>query len=75
MRSIAEQVGEGVAVVVSHGGVSVDALRSLAGDATVDAADPTLVAEGVPNGAVTTFTVERGQVDVVSFPDTQHLGR
>ena len=75
LRSIAEEVNEGVAVVVSHGGVTVDALRSLVGDAAVDAADPTLVTDGVPNGAVTTFAAERGQVDVVSFPDTQHLER
>ncbi|MEM7284712.1 MAG: histidine phosphatase family protein [Actinomycetota bacterium] len=75
LRAIAEQVVDGVAVVVSHGGVTVDALRTLVGDAAVDAAGPTLVTDGVPNGAVTILSVELGQVDVVSYPDTHHLER
>jgi broad specificity phosphatase PhoE len=45
----------GAAVVVSHGGVTTDALRTLIGDEQVVALAPALIAEGVPCCAVTTL--------------------
>lgn len=45
----------GTIVVVSHGGVTTDALRSVLGDDEVRRRAPTLIDEGVPPGAVTTF--------------------
>lgn len=42
-------------VVVTHGGVTVDLLRTLLGDEALAASAPRLVAEGVPPCALTTL--------------------
>ncbi len=60
-------------IVVSHGGVTVDALRSVNGDAAVNAADPGLIENGVPCGAVTRFQVEGQAIKVVTHPSVDHL--
>ena len=52
----------------THGGVTVDLLRTLLG---VSAVSPALVQHGVPPGAVTTLDGTR----VVTIADTTHLSR
>ena len=48
-------------MVVTHGGVTVDLLRNLIGDAEVNRRAPTLIAEGVPNCAMTRLQGTRGE--------------
>lgn len=59
-------------VVVSHGGVTVDALRDLMGDEALAAARPDLIGDGVPCGAVTRLQVD-ACIRVVGLPSTEHL--
>lgn len=68
-----EHGGDGVVVVVTHGGVTVDALRTIAGDDTILEANPTLIADGVPSCAITQLTISNGAINVVHFPSTRHL--
>jgi hypothetical protein len=42
-----------VSVAVTHGGVTVDALPTIVGDEVLVAANPGIIDEGVPGGAVT----------------------
>lgn len=62
-----------VVVVVSHGGVTVDALRSIAGDASVSDASADLLTNGVPCCAITHLQVRSGAVTVIDYPSTLHL--
>lgn len=55
MREVADHHPAGVAVVVTHGGVTVDLLRTLLGDETLVAKAPSLLADGVPCCALTTL--------------------
>lgn len=73
LDDLAAAHAEGVAVVVAHGGVTVDVLRTLLGEEAVWADAPDLVAEGVPPGAVTTLVHDDGRWSVVSLPDAAHL--
>jgi broad specificity phosphatase PhoE len=58
--------------VVAHGGVTVDALRTLLGDAYVRGHQPALIEDGVPCCAVT--RLERsGETWTVTLPSTEHL--
>jgi broad specificity phosphatase PhoE len=57
----------GPVAVVSHGGATIDLLRTLAGDAALP---PGLLAEGVPSCAITTLDDLR----VVAIASTGHLG-
>jgi len=51
---------DGAVVVVAHGGVTTDVLRTLLGDDEVEARAPDLMADGVPSCAVTTLVGGRG---------------
>ncbi len=62
-----------VAVVVTHGGITVDTLRTALGDGALHRANPQLIPDGVPCGAITSLMVTAGQVSVVSLPGTEHL--
>ena len=74
MADLAEEAGDdGQVVVVTHGGVTVDAIRTLLGDAPVRAQRPSLIEDGVPSGAVTTLRQEADGWSVV-LPSTAHLG-
>lgn len=70
---IARTTREGVVVVVAHGGVTVDSLRALAGDASVNDAGSDLIDNGVPCGAITQLRVDGGVVSVDAYPSTGHL--
>jgi probable phosphoglycerate mutase len=63
---------DGVAIVVAHGGVTTDALRTLLGDDELLARAPTLIDNGVPSGAVTTLRRDANQWSVKSIADTDH---
>ena len=73
LADIEELTGEGTIVVVAHGGVTVDTLRSLVGDEAVNAADPDLIDNGVPSCAITELRVDAGGVAVDAYPSTIHL--
>lgn len=63
----------GAVVVVAHGGVTVDALRTIAGDAAVRDANADLIPDGVPSCAITQLRVARGTITVIAYPSTDHL--
>ena len=60
-------------VIVSHGGVTTDLLRTILGDHRVEAAAPRLHREGVPCCAITTLVVGHGRWTVERIADTSHL--
>ena len=62
-----------VVVVVAHGGVTVDVLRTIAGDSSVSEANSDLISDGVPCCAITRLRVARGVVTVINYPSTDHL--
>lgn len=64
---------DGVAVVVAHGGVTVDVLRTLLGDERVTAETPGLIEDGVPCCAITILRLDGDRWCVDSFPTTSHL--
>ncbi len=71
--NIGRTVREGTVVVVAHGGVTVDSLRTLVGDAAVNDAGPDLIENGVPCCAITRLQVGGGGVSVDAYPSTGHL--
>lgn len=62
-----------VVVVVAHGGVTVDALRTITGDAPVRRANADLISDGVPSCAITRLHVTAGEVTIIDYPSTDHL--
>lgn len=68
LRELIIEVGreDAPAAIVTHGGVTVDLLRTLLGDAAVD---PRLLREGVPSCAVTTLAVSGPRIEVVRGPE------
>lgn len=59
--------------VVAHGGVTVDCLRTVAGDQFIDDRQPQLWAEGVPCGAVTILDWSGARWKINGLPSTAHL--
>jgi broad specificity phosphatase PhoE len=64
---------QGTVVVVAHGGVTVDALRTIAGDAVIERERGDLLRDGVPCCAVTTLRHDGGRWSVTDLPSTEHL--
>jgi broad specificity phosphatase PhoE len=64
---------DGMIVVVAHGGVTVDVLRTIASDVALARDRPGLVDDGVPCGAVTRLRSDDGTWAVVHLPATDHL--
>ncbi len=60
-------------VVVAHGGVTVDVLRTLLGDERVAAANPELILDGAPFGAIASLIIDNGRIAVGALPRTAHL--
>ncbi|MET0902849.1 MAG: histidine phosphatase family protein [Acidimicrobiales bacterium] len=60
-------------VIVGHGGVTVDALRTLLGDAELRARAPRLIDDGVPCCAITTLSRHDNAWSVGSIAATEHL--
>lgn len=73
LTDIGRAVGAGTVVVVAHGGVTVDTLRTLAGDIAINDADPDLIDNGVPCGAITALRVDDNGVSIDAYPSTRHL--
>ena len=63
----------GTVIVVSHGGVTVDALRTLLGDRQLGRRAPTLIDSGVPACALTTLQRIGEGWTVRSIAATDHL--
>ena len=63
----------GTAIVVTHGGVTTDALRTLVGDEALQAQAPTLIDGGVPNCAITILMATGPRWSVESIATTDHL--
>lgn len=61
-------------LVASHGGATVDLLRTLFGDDSIRAAVPKVIEEGVPNCALTRLAFD-GSWRLVGVGDTRHLPR
>ena len=72
LDAIASTSEGGEVVAVSHGGVTVDALRTLVGDDPLLAQRPSLIDDGVPCCAITTFRRHNGRWEV-ELPSTEHL--
>ena len=73
LADIGGHAAQGVALVFAHGGVTVDALRSVVGDEAVKAADPRLIVDGVASCAITKVLSDGGRVTVGHYPSTSHL--
>lgn len=65
----------GTVIVVSHGGVTVDTLRTLLGDQQLERRAPTLIDSGVPACALTTLQRSGAGWTVRSIATTDHLSR
>jgi broad specificity phosphatase PhoE len=63
----------GTAIVIAHGGVTTDMLRTLLGDDEVRARAPALIDDGVPSCAVTTLVRTRDGWVAVAIAATDHL--
>ena len=63
----------GLLVAVAHGGVTVDLLRTVAGDEAVEDGWPTLIHDGVPSCAVTRLSGTADGFQVESAADQSHL--
>jgi len=75
LDDIARDQTDGLVVVVAHGGVTVDLVRTLVGDESLLMSAPTLIDEGVPGGAITALRHLPDGWDVDSLPSTSHLPR
>jgi broad specificity phosphatase PhoE len=71
--AIGRTTRKGTVVVVAHGGVTVDSLRTVAGEAAVNNASADLVENGLPCGAITRLQVDGEVVSVNGYPSTSHL--
>jgi len=71
--SIADAHPNGPAVVVTHGGATVDLLRDLLGDGELEARAPGLVANGVPGGGITELDWDGAVLAVRSIAVIDHL--
>ena len=62
-----------VIVVVAHGGVTVDALRTILGDEGLLSKSPELMSEGVPGGAITLLVWRAWNWEAKIIASTGHL--
>lgn len=60
-------------VVVAHGGVSTDLLRTLFGDDTLNRRKPRLIAYGVPGCAITHIRATEDAYELISLASLEHL--
>jgi broad specificity phosphatase PhoE len=73
LNDLAHLHRSGTAIVVAHGGVTCDALRTCLGDDVVRSRAPGLIDDGVPNCAITTFEMTDDGWTVASIAATDHL--
>lgn len=60
-------------LLVSHGGVTVDLLRTLVGDGAVRAAAPAAIERGIPSCAITRVQRRSGAWELLCVGDVGHL--
>lgn len=60
-------------VVVAHGGVTTDVLRTVAGDGALRSLAPTVIDDGVPSCAITGLRRQDGRWHLDRPPTTDHL--
>ena len=60
-------------IVVAHGGITVDTLRTILGDDALTIAAPTLIDDGVPSCAITRLEQTASGWSVAAVPSTSHL--
>jgi len=73
LDDLARERRDGTVVVVAHGGVTVDALRTIVGDECIERELPDLIANGVPCCAITGLRHDGLAWSVVHLPSTDHL--
>lgn len=73
LNEILQGTSGGRYVAVSHGGVTVDLLRTLIGDAEVSRHHRDLIREGPPAAAITTLQADGHDWLVTTIGDTRHL--
>lgn len=73
VRVAAERSTHGPVVCVSHGGATVDLLRTLVGDVALDEISPGIITDGVPSGAVTSLSVGLSQIELDRVAEVDHL--
>jgi broad specificity phosphatase PhoE len=66
-------VDDATVVLATHGGATVDLLRSLLGDAELERRAPGLILQGVPGGAVTALVRHDGTWEVDAIADDSHV--
>lgn len=74
LTELHERLPDGQVIVVAHGGVTVDLLRTWFGDDLVNALAPDAIAHGIPPCGITTITLDgelRGLLCVGDTPDWQ----
>jgi broad specificity phosphatase PhoE len=72
LDELARSERPGTHAVVTHGGVTVDLLRTLAGDDALDAAAPGLIETGIPSCALTRLS-HHNEWAITSMAWTDHL--
>jgi broad specificity phosphatase PhoE len=73
LDDLAASYPSGTAIVVAHGGVTTDVLRTLLGDDELCAKAPALIDDGVPSCAITTLHASRDGWAVASIAVADHL--
>jgi len=70
---LADRHADQVTLVVSHGGVTVDLLRTLLGDEAVAGSLPGLILDGVPSCAITRLVKAPHGWEATEIASTEHL--
>jgi broad specificity phosphatase PhoE len=73
LDDLAAAYPSGTAIVVAHGGVTTDVLRTLLGDDELCTKAPGLIDDGVPSCAITTLHASRDGWAVASIAVADHL--
>jgi broad specificity phosphatase PhoE len=73
LNELAATHSDSTAMVITHGGVTTDALRTLLGDDALQTRAPRLIDDGVPCCAITTLSATDDGWAVTAIADTQHL--
>lgn len=60
-------------VLVSHGGATVDLLRTLLGDERVRTVAPGAIENGLPGGGITELRIGGGDVELVTIGFGDHI--
>lgn len=73
LNGLAAAHSDGTVVLIAHGGVTTDALRTLLGDDALHTRAPELIDDGVPCCAITRLSATDDGWTVTAIADTRHL--